>query len=63
MAARQPRGKGGVPDAKVLEMLKASGILKPDVTLDQLMKISAKLDVPGAAARGFIFRHFLYRPC
>jgi hypothetical protein len=62
MAARRPRGKD-VPDAKVLKMLKASRILKPDVTLDQLMEISARLNIPGSAARGFIFRHFLYRPC
>jgi hypothetical protein len=62
MAARRPRGKDA-PDAKVLKMLKASGILNPDVTLDQLMKLSAKLNIPGSAARGFIFRHFLYRPC
>jgi len=62
MPARQPRVQD-IPDAKVLEMLKTSDILQPDVTLDQLMKISAKLDIPGSAARNFIFRHFLYRRC
>jgi hypothetical protein len=62
MAARRPRGQD-VPDVEVLKMLKESGILNPDVTLDQLLKVSAKLDIPGSAARGFIFRHFLYRPC
>ena len=49
-------------DAELLEMLKSSGILSPDVTLDELVKLSAKL--PGSPqARGFIFRDFLYRPC
>jgi ribosome-associated protein YbcJ (S4-like RNA binding protein) len=49
-------------DAELLTMLKASGLLNPNVTLDELMKLSAKLDV-GAQARGFIFRDFIYRPC
>jgi hypothetical protein len=50
-------------DAAALQMLKTSGMLNRNVTLDQLMKLSAKLKVPGAAARGFIFGHFLYRDC
>jgi hypothetical protein len=52
-----------MPDAAALQMLKTSGMLNRNVTLDQLMKLSAKLKVPGAAARGFIFGHFLYRDC
>lgn len=50
-------------DAEVLEMLKASGILNPSVTLDQLMNLSAKLNVPAEARSAFIFRDFVYRPC
>jgi hypothetical protein len=61
MAARK-RAKR-MPDAAALQMLKTSGMLNRNVTLDQLMKLSAKLKVPGAAARGFIFGHFLYRDC
>jgi hypothetical protein len=52
-----------LPDAELLAMLKASGILNPDVTLDEVMKLSAKLEIAGAGLRGFIFRDFLYRPC
>jgi hypothetical protein len=62
MAARRPK-ESDIPDAKILEMLKSSGILNRDVTLDQLMEISGRLNIPAAAARGFLFRHFLYRPC
>jgi hypothetical protein len=58
----QKRAKA-MPDAAALEMLKASGILNRSLTLDQLMKLSAKLSDSGLAARGFIFRHFLYRRC
>jgi len=54
--------KPDISDAKLLEMLKGSGILAPDVTLDQLVKISAKL-AASPEARGFIFRDFVYRPC
>jgi hypothetical protein len=57
----QKRAK--LPDAEALEMLKASGILNRNVTLDQLMDLSAKLSDSGVAARGFIFTHFLYRRC
>ena len=49
-------------DTELLAMLKASGILTPDVTLDELVKLSAKLGA-GTHAAGFIFRDFLYRPC
>ena len=61
MAAR--RRATGMPDAATLRKLKASGLLNRNVTVDQLMKLSAKLSTPGQAARGFIFKHFLYRPC
>jgi hypothetical protein len=51
-------------DAEFLEMLKASGILNPNVTLDQLMQLSSKLNVPAQARAGaFIFREFVFRPC
>ena len=50
-------------DAELLAMLKASGILNPNVTLDEVMKLSAKLEVAAAGRRGFIFRRFVYRRC
>ena len=43
--AAQKRAKRK-PDAAALEMLKASGILNRNITLDQLMKLSAKLNDP-----------------
>jgi hypothetical protein len=58
VAAKKPNSA----DAEVLAMLKASGILNPDVTLDELVKLSQKLAI-SPQARGFIFRDFLYRPC
>jgi hypothetical protein len=48
--AARGRAKRTLLTAKVLEMLKVSGALNPDVTLDQLMKVSARLDIPGSAA-------------
>jgi hypothetical protein len=58
VAIKKPR----ISDAELLTMLKSSGILKPDVTLDELVKLSEKL-AASPQARGFIFRDFLYRPC
>ncbi len=51
-----------LPDAEALELLKASGILNSNVTLDQIMKLSEQLKV-SVALRGFIFRDFIFRPC
>jgi hypothetical protein len=61
MAKAKPR-KGQL-DSDALKMLKESGILHPDVTLEQLLDLSEKLDVVVEARRGFIFRDFIYRPC
>ena len=54
---RKKKQQKRLPDAKALAMLKASGILNRNVTLDELLKLSTKLDV-SFQARGFIFRDF-----
>jgi len=61
MTAQEPEQQAS--DADMLELLKSSGILNPDVTLDKVMSLSERLDLDAVAARGFIFRDFLYRPC
>ena len=61
--SRKKRGPTGAAlDSRVLEVMKASGILKPDVTLEQLAGVSQQLST-GIAARGFIFKQFVYRRC
>ena len=50
-------------EQEALEMLKSSGILKRNVSLDQMMKLSTKLTSVSTARGAFIFRDFLYRPC
>jgi hypothetical protein len=52
-----------VADKEAMEMLKTSGLLKPDVSLDQMMKLSQQLNALGVPRAAFIFRDFLYRPC
>jgi hypothetical protein len=52
-----------IADKEALEMLKTSGLLKPDVSLDQMMKLSQQLNALGVPRAAFIFRDFLYRPC
>lgn len=58
-------GKSTAPKttAEAWEMLKASGILNRDLTVDQIMELSEQLST-GLEERGvFVFTHFLYRPC
>lgn len=50
-------------DQQAMEMLKSSGLLRPDVSLDQVIKLSEQLNAIGVARGAFIFRDFLYRPC
>jgi hypothetical protein len=50
-------------DADTLKVIKTSGILNNDITLDQLMNLSRELNSFVEARSAFIFRHFLYRPC
>lgn len=51
------------PDAEAMKIIEASGILNSDVTLDQIMELSAQLNTVVEARGAFIFRDFLYRPC
>jgi hypothetical protein len=46
-------------DAKALQILKRSGILNSDVTLDRIMKLSKDLKHLTVAPEAFIFRDFL----
>lgn len=57
-------------DARAMEMIRKSGVLTPDTTLDQLMQLSAELTAleaeSGVAARPrrettFIYKHFIYK--
>ena len=50
-------------DQEAMEMLKTSGLLRPDVSLDQVIKLSEQLNAMGVPRGAFIFRDFLYRPC
>jgi hypothetical protein len=50
-------------DADALKILKESGILNPDVTLEEMFKLSEKLAAVVEARGSFIFRDFVYRPC
>jgi hypothetical protein len=47
-------------DAKALQILKKSGILNPNVTLDQLMDLSRKLNHLMAKPEAFIYRDFIF---
>ncbi len=57
------RSARDLPDTEVLEMIKASGILNQDITLDQLMELAEQVGVGTGFSAAFIFKHFLYRPC
>lgn len=50
-------------DAEALEVIKASGILNHNVTLDQIMELTDKLNSIVEARGAFIFQDFLFRPC
>jgi len=50
-------------EKEALEMLKTSGLLKNDISLDQMIKLSEQLNAIGVPRGAFIFRDFLYRPC
>jgi hypothetical protein len=58
---KRPRRRRGVrlTDAKALEILKKSGILNPNVTLDQLMNVSKELGHLMAKPAAFIYKDFL----
>jgi hypothetical protein len=46
-------------DAKALDLLKASGVLHPDVTLDKLMQVSDQLaELAPETANKFFMGHF-----
>lgn len=50
-------------DDEALRVLLASGILKSDVTIEQLAELSERLSKDTVLEAGFIFRDFLFRPC
>ena len=52
-------------DIKAIELIRASGILNPNITLDKLMEITQKANEiqGGATSEGkdsFIHKHFIY---
>jgi hypothetical protein len=53
------------PDAEALQLLKDSGLLNQDVTLEKVMSLSEELNQTqgGAANLSFIFRDFIFRSC
>ena len=61
MAQGELRNKSS--DAEALKMLKQSGILNSDVTLEEVFDLSEKLATVVEARGSFIFRDFVYRPC
>jgi hypothetical protein len=51
-----------IEDAKALDLLKASGVLNPDVTLDKLMQVSHQLAqlAPETANKIFMGHFYIY---
>jgi hypothetical protein len=52
-------------DAMAIDLIRASGVLNPNVTLDKLMDVSRQLTeleqgVPEAAHRIFVSRFYIY---
>jgi hypothetical protein len=51
-------------DLAAIAMIKASGILNPNVKLDDLLRLSERLNREAAAAGHiFIFRNVVFREC
>jgi hypothetical protein len=54
-----------IEDAKVLDILKAGGVLAPNVTLDRLMDVSRELSEAGliqtAVGTYFVGAYYIYK--
>ena len=54
------------PDAKAIELIKASGVLNPNITMEKIMGVTQQLVELEARAQHcdtFIHRHFIYKHC
>jgi hypothetical protein len=54
------------PDAKAMELIRASGVLNPNVTMDKIMDVTQRLSeltAVGQHCDSFIHRHFVYKHC
>lgn len=49
-------------EQRAFDMIRESGVLNPDVTLDRLMEVSSELSaIAELRETTFIFEHFIYK--
>ncbi len=64
----QPAG-GSSSDVRAMELIRTSGVLNPNITLDKIMELTQRLSeqesaeaaVAGKHVDTFIHKHFIYR--